>query len=122
MRICKERGCDKPLLARGWCGMHYRRWTTHGDPNYVKYEYGYLKRISSETGIPYHTLRSRQRRGKDLFRYEASPRLGRKRQGKPKAKSRATIAENISELMRGWSSTRGLREYHEERRESSQIS
>lgn len=30
-RICSVDGCEKPTWARGWCGMHYRRWHTHGD-------------------------------------------------------------------------------------------
>ncbi len=24
--------CGKPVTSRGWCGMHYMRWRTHGDP------------------------------------------------------------------------------------------
>lgn len=28
--------CDKLVVAKGLCGMHYRRWRTHGDPNIVK--------------------------------------------------------------------------------------
>jgi hypothetical protein len=31
-RGCSIEGCDKTHEARGWCGMHYRRWETHGDP------------------------------------------------------------------------------------------
>ena len=30
--ICKIDGCDKVVAARGWCGKHYSRWRTHGDP------------------------------------------------------------------------------------------
>lgn len=29
---CSISGCEKPLLARGWCGMHYRRWKRSGNP------------------------------------------------------------------------------------------
>jgi hypothetical protein len=29
---CAVHGCGKPVLARGWCGTHYRRWRIHGDP------------------------------------------------------------------------------------------
>ncbi len=34
-RICTIAGCDKPVLARGWCGKHYQRWTNNGDPEKV---------------------------------------------------------------------------------------
>ena len=23
MRVCDRSGCDRPVLARGWCGTHY---------------------------------------------------------------------------------------------------
>jgi hypothetical protein len=29
---CAVDGCDCPVLARGWCRRHYRRWLNHGDP------------------------------------------------------------------------------------------
>lgn len=32
MRECKIEGCGKPIHARGWCDIHYRRWMSHGDP------------------------------------------------------------------------------------------
>lgn len=32
MKQCAIDGCEKPLLARGWCGMHYHRWERYGDP------------------------------------------------------------------------------------------
>ncbi len=28
---CSVSGCDKEVLARGWCGKHYRRWHRYGD-------------------------------------------------------------------------------------------
>ncbi len=27
--------CMKPVLAKGWCSMHYNRWRRHGDPRIV---------------------------------------------------------------------------------------
>lgn len=30
--ICSIPGCGKVHYAREWCGMHYMRWYTHGDP------------------------------------------------------------------------------------------
>lgn len=30
-KICSIPECGKPLLARGWCAMHYKRWQTSGD-------------------------------------------------------------------------------------------
>ena len=29
---CSIPGCEKPSRGRGWCGTHWRRWRTHGDP------------------------------------------------------------------------------------------
>lgn len=29
-RTCVIDGCDRPHLARGWCGAHYQRWRTTG--------------------------------------------------------------------------------------------
>lgn len=31
VKVCSVDECDKRPSARGWCGMHYRRWRTHGD-------------------------------------------------------------------------------------------
>lgn len=31
-RTCSIEGCAKPHYGRGWCLMHYRRWTRWGDP------------------------------------------------------------------------------------------
>lgn len=30
--VCSIEGCGRPLRARGWCNMHWRRWNIHGDP------------------------------------------------------------------------------------------
>lgn len=32
-RICSVEDCGKPHLARGWCGLHYQRWSVSGDPS-----------------------------------------------------------------------------------------
>lgn len=29
---CKIEGCQSRVFARGWCGTHYHRWRSHGDP------------------------------------------------------------------------------------------
>lgn len=29
---CSIPGCYRPVLSRGWCRAHYRRWWRHGDP------------------------------------------------------------------------------------------
>lgn len=33
---CSVESCESPVECRGWCGMHYQRWQTHGDPLVVK--------------------------------------------------------------------------------------
>lgn len=35
-RVCAIDGCCKPVLARGWCNMHYRRWKANGNPVVLK--------------------------------------------------------------------------------------
>lgn len=32
MRICTVEGCQKKVKARGWCNMHWLRWSKTGDP------------------------------------------------------------------------------------------
>lgn len=39
-RVCKEDDCYKPLKAKGWCSMHYYRFTVHGDPSVTLKVYG----------------------------------------------------------------------------------
>jgi len=31
MKICSVEGCERPMLARTWCSMHYQRWKHTGD-------------------------------------------------------------------------------------------
>lgn len=32
MKVCVIDGCEKKVLARGWCSPHYQRWNRWGDP------------------------------------------------------------------------------------------
>lgn len=34
-KLCSIDECSKTVVARGWCGMHYRRWSIHGDVGYI---------------------------------------------------------------------------------------
>lgn len=34
--ICAVDGCGQLGVKRGWCGTHWKRWRTHGDPLYVR--------------------------------------------------------------------------------------
>ena len=36
MKTCSIDGCQKPLLARGWCSAHYAKWKKYGDPLEVR--------------------------------------------------------------------------------------
>jgi len=31
-RLCTIEGCERKIVARGWCYRHYDRWRKHGDP------------------------------------------------------------------------------------------
>ncbi len=35
MSICQIPGCEREIVARGWCTVHYGRWRRTGDPNRV---------------------------------------------------------------------------------------
>ncbi len=30
--MCSIPNCTRPVVARGWCRLHYRRWHRHGNP------------------------------------------------------------------------------------------
>lgn len=30
--ICSIVSCERPVVARSWCSMHWQRWRRHGDP------------------------------------------------------------------------------------------
>lgn len=34
--LCSVDGCVRQRVCRGWCGKHYQRWKTHGNPTTVK--------------------------------------------------------------------------------------
>ncbi len=52
--LCKIDGCNKPVIARGWCENHYRRWKRHGDPEtMVKTARGEALDYFLHTVIPY---------------------------------------------------------------------
>jgi HNH endonuclease len=56
---CLVEGCSRRPFARGWCGLHYQRWKTTGDPEAVKKRKsaGFLDRHGyrrfSIDGVPY---------------------------------------------------------------------
>lgn len=35
VKVCTIQGCEKKLLARGWCAMHYWRWQQKGSALWV---------------------------------------------------------------------------------------
>lgn len=36
MKPCLIDGCGNPLIARGWCALHYKRWKKYGDTSITK--------------------------------------------------------------------------------------
>lgn len=49
-KICSIPECEKPLIARGWCHMHYKRWQTSGDnANWAAAEERYYDREQAFT-------------------------------------------------------------------------
>lgn len=34
MATCSVSDCNRRVLARGWCGLHYQRWSIHGSPSW----------------------------------------------------------------------------------------
>lgn len=34
--MCTIEGCKTPIIAKGYCQMHYRRFRLYGDPNFVQ--------------------------------------------------------------------------------------
>ena len=52
-RICSIPECGKPHEARGYCKMHYKRLSTHGDPLGGRTPDGELQRFFEEVVLPY---------------------------------------------------------------------
>jgi tRNA-dihydrouridine synthase len=54
---CSIEGCSGGVVGRGWCGKHWQRWRTHGDPNTVQRvrEYGHF-RISAQGYVIEHMV------------------------------------------------------------------
>lgn len=51
---CTVEACDDDTDARGYCPMHYKRWSKHGDPTYVTPRDEYAER-SDATSCPSFT-------------------------------------------------------------------
>jgi hypothetical protein len=69
-KTCTIDGCDRPLLARGWCQAHYARWWKTRDPRPAEPIAQYVKRPPRRGRPSWYT-------GSSLFRaiYDADDRL-----------------------------------------------
>lgn len=47
-KCCSFDGCVKPVIARGLCGMHYKRWQKYGNPSVVKPNSGQFKSVDAD--------------------------------------------------------------------------
>lgn len=45
MKICNIEGCEKKVIARGWCHTHYKRWQVHKNPEFTKLPRGRVCQI-----------------------------------------------------------------------------
>ncbi len=54
LRICSVEGCDRAVVARGMCSLHYQRLMRHGHPaSVLKTERGKVARYFVEAVVPY---------------------------------------------------------------------
>ena len=54
LRICSVEGCDRAVVARGMCSLHYQRLMRHGHPaSVLKTERGKVARYFVEVVVPY---------------------------------------------------------------------
>ena len=37
-KVCSIEDCNRPVRCRGWCKMHYTRWSRHGDPLFTSHK------------------------------------------------------------------------------------
>lgn len=80
MTICSIEGCEKRVNCRGWCKMHYQRWSRHGDTGFTKF--GPPNRPAAGTvcsfvdcGRPYHSRGLCQKHYLRWYYYERTPDL-----------------------------------------------
>lgn len=85
-RNCSIDGCERRVVGRGWCKLHWTRWRKHGDPNYVRPE----RACSTDGCESPHYARGlcdrhyqRVRRGVPLVPETTAERLARRSQVDP---------------------------------------
>lgn len=72
--MCSAHGCEKPVLARGFCGTHYARFRRHGTiekdepgeiPPHIRPIAGYEGYFCDQSGVVY----SNRRKGRHLDKF-----------------------------------------------------
>lgn len=69
MATCKADGCERDLVARGWCLPHYKRWRRRGTVHDLTTDDRFFSHVIQETG-QVNTLRGETLAAKNASKTE----------------------------------------------------
>lgn len=76
-RICSIDGCEKFVVGRGWCAVHWRRWRAHGHPLAGRPAQAVLKALDHSDGTR-TCSQCRRRQSIEFFDKVKNATLGRR--------------------------------------------